>query len=244
MGNELTVVLCDNQKNDITLTEAVIREWLALPGHENITLDVYGDPRELNKLVLSGKLSDIYVLGISSHGVNGIAIGKSVRSFGTPAQLIYVTRSGNHALDAYELHALRYIVKPDIREELFSALDLALLVRRSEPAEKITVRLGGEVRSVRADSVVYIENNVRNMKYVLNDGTVLSGKRRNISFEDYFSPYLASGRFVQTHKSFIVNTKYIRALRQTSLLIAGGAQIPISRRHADEVSRAYAGAMK
>ena len=240
MGNELTVVLCDNQKNDISGTETVIREWLGQSGHENIVLEVFGDPRELNRHVLSGKLSDIYVLGISSHGVNGIAIGKSVRSYGTPAQLIYVTRSGTHALEAYGLHALRYIVKPDIREELFSALDLALLVRRAAAAEKITVRMNGEVRSIAADSVVYIENNVRNMKYVLSDGTAISGKRRNISFEDYFAPYLASGRFVQTHKSFIVNTKYIRALRQTSLLLAGGGQVPISRRHAEEVSKAYA----
>lgn len=239
MNSELTIVLCDNQKNDIILTEAVIREWLAQPSHAGITLTVYSDPHELNNRILSGSTSDIYVLGISAHGLNGIAVGKNIRARSSGSQIIYVTRSGSHALEAYELHALRYIVKPDIKDELFSALDLAVLIAGTLASEKITVRIDGELRSINTDSVMYIENNVRNMRYVLRDGTALSGKRRNISFEDYFAPYLASGRFVQTHKSFIVNADYIQALRPTTLILKGGVQIPISRRHAEEVTRAY-----
>lgn len=239
MKNELTVVLCDNQKNDITLTETVIRSWLSLPGHEDIVLDVCADSHELNSRVTAGKIADIYVLGISSHGLNGIAVGRNIRAHSANAQLIYITRAGTHALEAYELHALRYIMKPEIRDELLSALDIALLVSRSLASEKITVRINGEMRSVNAGNVMYIENNVRNMRYVLHDGTILPGKRRNISFEDYFAPYLASGRFVQTHKSFIVNTDYIQAVRPTMLVLKGGIQVPISRRHAEEVARAY-----
>ena len=239
MNSDITVVLCDNQKNDIGIAEAVIREWLAQPGHAGIEFTEYGDLHELNSRVLAGNLADIYVIGIPAHGLNGIAVGRNIRARSSGSQIIFLARSGGHALEAYELHALRYIIKPEIREELFSALDLALLVARSVSTEKITVRIDGEMRYVNTDSVMYIENNVRNMKYVLRDGTVLPGKRRNISFEDYFAPYLASGRFVQTHKSFIVNADYIQALRPNTLVLRGGIQIPISRRHTEEVTEAY-----
>ncbi len=137
------------------------------------------------------------------------------------------------------MNALRYILKPIDYIEFVSALDFAYIVHRAVPRNIVTVRLPGAVTNLNEDDVVYIENNVRSMKYVMKDGEVVSGTRRNISFEGFFAPLLASGKFVQSHKSFIVNMNYISSLRTSSIRLSTGINIPISRRHIAEVHMAY-----
>ena len=101
------------------------------------------------------------------------------------------------------------------------------------------MRMAGEVRNVSTGDIVFVENNVRSMRYVMRDGSTLTGTRRNVSFEEYFEPLLSSGRFVQPHKSFIINIRYIRSVKPSSVVMTNGVQVPISRRHVTEVQDAY-----
>ena len=239
MRRELTIALCDNQKLDVGSSEIVIKDRFPSTEHENVRVSVFSDYNALRLRLTDGFSADIYVIAVSAHGMEGIELARAVRRISPEAPIIILAANRNYAYDAYELHAIRYILKPADPAELTSALDLAYLIHSASPADTIQIRMPGEVRTVNSDDVVYVENNVRNMRYILRDGSVMTGTRRNISFESFFEPLLNSGRFVQPHKSFIINIRYIRSVRSTNVLMTNGVQIPISRRHISEVQEAY-----
>lgn len=239
MRKEFIVALCDTQKNDILSAETVVRDWFAASAPEHARLDVFNEIPAVKEKLADGYSADVYIIGISVHGSVGIELARIIRLRQPDVPMIFFAGSRTSAFEAYELHALRYILKPADRDEVFSALDLAYILYRVIPANTVTVRLNGETRSVSADDVVFVENNVRIMRYVLRDGSVLTGARRNVSFEEYFAPLLESGRFVQPHKSFIINIRYIRAIKSSSVVMTNGVQVPISRRHLTEVQEAY-----
>ncbi|MCR4780068.1 MAG: LytTR family DNA-binding domain-containing protein [Ruminiclostridium sp.] len=238
MEKKLSILICDYDKHDVRIIEAMAREWL-VENEREADVTVFTDPVRFRETFISGTAYDIYLLGVSMHGSSGIELGKLIHSRYPNAPLIYVTRSKGHALDAFSVNALRYILKPVNYMEFVSALDFAYIVHRAVPRNMVTVRMPGAVTSLNEDDVVYIENNVRSMKYVMKDGEIVNGTRRNISFENFFAPLLSSGKFVQPHKSFIVNLNYISSMRTSSISLSTGVNIPISRRHITEVHEAY-----
>jgi len=238
VDKKFSILICDYDKHDVRIIEAMTREWLA-ENEREADVAVFTDPVKFRETFVGGTAYDIYLLGVSMHGSSGIELGRLIHTRYPNAPLIYVTRSKGHALEAFSVNALRYILKPIDYIEFVSALDFAYIVHRAVPRNIVTVRLPGAVTNLNEDDVVYIENNVRSMKYVMKDGEVVSGTRRNISFESFFAPLLASGKFVQSHKSFIVNMNYISSLRTSSIRLSTGINIPISRRHIAEVHKAY-----
>jgi two-component SAPR family response regulator len=57
---------------------------------------------------------------------NGIDIGNQIRRAGCNNAIIYITTSDDFALDAYSVHAVRYLLKPISEHSFFEALDYAL----------------------------------------------------------------------------------------------------------------------
>lgn len=238
MNKRFSILICDYDKHDVRIIEAMTREWL-VENELEADITVFTDPVKFRESFISGTACDIYLLGVSMHGSSGIELGRLIHNRYPNAPLIYVTRSKGHALEAFSVNALRYIIKPIDYLEFVSALDFAYIVHRAVPRNMVTVRMPGVVTNISEDDVVYIENNVRSMKYVMKSGEIVNGTRRNISFENFFAPLLNSGKFVQPHKSFIVNLNYISSLRTTSIKLSTGVNIPISRRHITEVHEAY-----
>lgn len=235
MKKDIKIAICDNEKAELDIETAMIKEWFEAQGWENVGVTQFSETAALKERVSAGDTFNIYILGIVLRGSGGIELGRMVRSRSPYTPVIYITRSRNHALDAYSVGALRYILKPVKYTELASALDLACVLLSAAPRSAVAVRSSGTVTSVDADDILYIENNVRSMRYFMRDGSVIGGNRRNISFERYFAPLLDGGSFVQTHKSFIINLKYVKMMRTSSVLMHNGTSVPISRRHLDEV---------
>ncbi len=239
MKKNFTVAVCDTQKNDAGILAELVDTWLARTENVQGHTVVFTDYSELRDSISSGLSVDICVFGIPTHGLSAVDNARKLLRTYPGLPVIFAAAGKNYAFDAYELHVIRYILKPVSPEELFSALDLAGLICVSAPASRLAVRTEEGIKLIPSDDVIYIENNVRSMKYVMADGTTIVGTRRNISFEKYFAELLGSGKFVQPHKSFIINLRYIRSLRLTLAFMANGAHIPISRRHAAEIREAY-----
>ncbi|MBP3857375.1 MAG: LytTR family transcriptional regulator DNA-binding domain-containing protein [Ruminiclostridium sp.] len=239
MKRDFTVAVCDTQKTELASVEAIIKEWLEDAGNAQPRLELFSDIRTAREKLAGGFGADIYVIGVPPHGASSVELAHIIRRLQPDVPIIINAATRAYAFEAYEIRVLRYLLRPAERTELLSALDFALLVHRALPADTITVRMPGESRTLNTADVVYVENNVRSMRYILRDGSTLTGTRRNISFEEFFSPLLQSGRFVQPHKSFIINIRYIRSVKSSSVVMTNGIQVPISRRHVAEVQEAY-----
>ena len=95
---------------------------------------------------LEGGAVDLLFLDIAMPGLSGIDIARVVGQFRTPPRVVFVTAHEGHALEAFELGALDYLLKPIREERLRESIRRA--VDQGDPApeadETIAVELGGD----------------------------------------------------------------------------------------------------
>ena len=191
---------------------------------------------------------DIQMPELDGFGVMREAIARHGRER-MPAT-VFLTAYEEFALDAFEVEALDYLVKP-VREERFD--EAMRRVRRRlaagsaatangsppprEPARQILVPTAKGARLLYADDIDWIAAD----DYY---SAVHSGGRRHLLRESMASleARLDPERFVRVHRAAIVNVARVRSVRtdegETTLVLRDGTRLPVSRRRRAGLVRA------
>lgn len=163
--------------------------------------------------------------------------------------IIYITSSDDFALEAYGVHAVRYLLKPVDRDIFFEAMDYALShamagqdIRQEnamyrEPLYPVKTKDG--LVSVLYSDIEYIENASRVLDVHLTDGSSIKSIFIRKSFDEDIQEIMADKSFARVHKSFLVNMNYIKRLTQDSCFMEDGRSIPISKTRAADVKKEY-----
>ena len=185
---------------------------------------------------LEGGQVDLLFLDIAMPGLSGIDIARVVAQFRTAPRIVFVTAHDAHAVDAFELGAADYLLKP-IREERLRE-SIRRVVDHGEqapdPDESIPVELGGVTRFVRRSSVTHVEAQGDYVRLHTADGgshllrTPLTG----------LADEWAHAGFVRIHRSIAVNLAHVREVRnqagRCSVIVPQGdgfAELQVARRH-------------
>jgi two-component system LytT family response regulator len=195
-----------------------------------------GSGREAVAAIRSAR-PDVVFLDVQMPGLTGLDVVREVGPDAMPA-IVFVTAYDRHALDAFELAALDYLLKPFEDERFRQALARArevvrlrevdavrgrlitLLGGAEAPAqaravylERIAVEMRGQVRVVPVDRIDYIEAD--GPYAVLHAaGETFAIRERMQTLEERLDP----ARFVRVHRSAIVQLDRVEAL----LVAAGG----------------------
>ena len=99
---------------------------------------------------------DLVLLDIAMPGLSGLELAQVLRQFRQPPAVVFVTAHAHHAVDAFDLRAVDYLLKPVHEDRLREAIDRV----RDEPAghdpdEQVAVELAGVTRFVRRSEVRY-----------------------------------------------------------------------------------------
>ncbi len=145
--------------------------------------------------------------------MNGIEVARHLAQRDNPPAVIFVTAYDEHALDAFEVRALDYLMKPVRAERLVAALARAERFRTHEPRIEDLAKTIGSVRShltvsergrmilVPVDEVVYLR---AELKYV----TIRTRTREHLTEESLTTLEAEFGeRFVRIHRNALVATQ-------------------------------------
>lgn len=236
----LRVAICDDRIDDLNKALHVAEKWLERDISIKGEIDTYHNAKDLKKVIFDRSANyDIYILDIVMHGTNGIEFGRWLQEKCQDALMIYITSSRDYALDAFDNHAVRYLIKPFEEKEFFSAMDTAYTLYSSKPKHMIAISVQNEICSTAIEDIMYIENKLKNIFYTLKNGQKLSTMRRMGAFEEAVGEIAGSSQFIQPHKSFFVNMKYITALKGDYILMDDGKEIPIARRRLVNTQKQY-----
>ncbi len=172
-------------------------------------------------------------------GTTGIDIGNQIKRSGSDAAIIYTTSSDDFALDAYDVHAVRYLLKPITEDKFFEAMDYARSYRESKRGPLYLVKTRTGMVSIPCSKIEYIENASRMLNVYLTDGSVITSIFIRKSFDDEIKDLITEKSFMQVHKSFLVNLNYIKKLEGNSITMDSGTHIPISKKNTANVKRQY-----
>ena len=181
--------------------------------------------------VLEAGAVDAVFLDIHMPAVSGLDIARAISGSSRPPAVVFVTADEDCALEAFELAAVDYLLKPVRAERLASSVGrISELIRDGGAApEMITVDQGGTTRMIRREDVTYVQAQGDYARLHTADASYLI----RVPLADLEQQWADAG-FIRTHRSYLVALAHVSHLR----LAAGrpsvsveDAELPISRRH-------------
>jgi DNA-binding LytR/AlgR family response regulator len=185
---------------------------------------------------------DAVFCDIRMPGLTGLDLARVLGRFRQAPVVVFVTAYDSHALDAFEVKAVDYVMKPVREERLQEAVRRALEARRStvtaEPDpdddETIPVELGGVTRFVQRKDIRYVEAQGDYARLHTGDGSHLVRVPLTVLEEKW-----AGAGFVRIHRSHLVSVPHIVQIRTDSgrctVEVDGGDLLQVSRRHTREL---------
>lgn len=235
----MKITVCDDSIKDLLDIEKLLLKYQAQYPDRIFELEKYSDPSRLFHKIAEGNLTDIYILDMLMPRRTGIDLGRQIRKNGKENVIIYITSSQDYALEAYDVHATRYLLKPVDEGSLFEALDYALSFTKAKTEPTYMLKTKNGLLPTAYSKIEYIENAGRKLEVHLSDGALLKSLFIRTSFEEEVRELTEHGNFLQIHKSFLVNLDYVKQLTADSAIMSSGRPLPISRAKAPKVKREY-----
>lgn len=181
------------------------------------------------------KLYDLIFLDIYMGDHNGINIAEAIRKMDSRCQIIFTTNSREHAIKAFRLRALDYLLKPYTYEELKESMDRCQSIL-SRFDHYIELKEGRHYTRVLISDIIYTDYYNHYIQVHTSNHVI----RSYMSFSD-FSPMLESHpQFLWCYRNCMINMDYINSMDDKDFVLKNGEQIPISRARKSEVRQAYA----
>ncbi|KFG76765.1 LytR/AlgR family response regulator transcription factor [Streptomyces mutabilis] len=205
--------------------------------------------RRINRALESGPdgpdAIDVVFLDIQMPGLDGLDLARLLSGFARPPLVVFVTAHEDFAVQAFDLKAVDYVLKPVRRERLAEAVRRAAERRgaASSPAPRIPVHepdpdhipveLGGVTRFVPVDDITHVEAQGDYARLHTDRGSHLV----RIPLSTLEERWRARG-FVRIHRRHLVALGHIGELRldagSVSVLV-GTEELQVSRRHTREL---------
>lgn len=212
--------------------------WL-LGSDERIGRVLTADSSTQALRVLESEPVDVLFCDISMPGLDGLDLARVLARFTTRPHLVFVTAYEQHAVEAFELRAVDYVLKPVRAQRLAEAVRRAVEAQSGpikntvEADEEIAVELGGITRFVRRSGVLFVEAAGDYARLHTAAGSHLIRVPLS-SLEERW----ASVGFVRIHRSTLINVRHVNELMMDGgrfHVRLGGHTLTVSRRHTRQV---------
>jgi two-component system response regulator LytT len=174
---------------------------------------------------------DVVLLDIRMPGLDGLELARVLGQFSEPPVVVFVTAHEEHALEAFDVGAAGYLLKPLNRERLERVLR-RVLGPGIEEVETVPVESGGRIILVSRQDISWVEAAGDYVRLHLREGRSHLLRTSMSALEEQWAG------FVRIHRSYLVAVHDIQELHtdgaRTSVKVAG-SELPVSRRHLREL---------
>ncbi|MEU4325173.1 LytR/AlgR family response regulator transcription factor [Nonomuraea dietziae] len=193
--------------------------------------------QDMVQMIGAGERLDGVFLDIRMPGLDGLDLARLIGGFPSPPKLVFVTAHDDCAVQAFDLQAVDYLLKPVRAERLAEAVRRLSAVTTTTgeqgPDDVIPVELGGVTRFVPQQAVWFAEAKGDYVRLHTVDGSYLV-RMSLAALERRWS----SAGFIRVHRSTLVSARHVSELRFDGgrvLLTVGTETLPVSRRHTRQV---------
>jgi two-component system LytT family response regulator len=202
------------------------------------------------RAALAGGAVDVVFLDVLMPVESGLVLARELSCLAEPPLVVFVTAYSVHAVDAFDVHALDYLLKPvdDTRLAQAVARSTAMLEHRQRAAygaalrayvdpapapfaHKVSVRSVGRIEQVVVADILWVESAGNYVELRLAGRAVLH-RVTLARFETLLDPAC----FMRVHRSAIVRRAQVASLASTGdgtwrLTLRCGGAVPVSERY-------------
>jgi DNA-binding LytR/AlgR family response regulator len=180
---------------------------------------------------------DVVFCDIRMPGLSGMELAQVLARFREPPRVVFVTAHDEHAVEAFELDVVDYLLKP-VRESRLAEAVRRVVDAASTPSiepgeDSIPVELGGVTRFVRVSEIRYVEAQGDYTRLHTPTGNPLIRVPLTTLEEEW-----RDAGFVRIHRSHLVALAHVSEVRSDGgrvTVVVDGEELAVSRRHTREL---------
>ncbi|MCY9141589.1 LytR/AlgR family response regulator transcription factor [Peribacillus frigoritolerans] len=196
---------------------------------------------------------ELVFLDIELADGNGLQLAKQLAELDPAPSLIFATAYDEFALQAFELYAFDYLLKPFNEKRIRQTLDKLMKQRQIgkdesgtvAPASRMAVEQTGKLAVVIDDRIVLIDRDHILFIGLVEGKTVIKTGENEYKIGDpliVLEKKLDKRSFLRVHRSFIVNVIHISEIQPWfnstyNLIMSDGSNIPVSRTYVKELKQ-------
>jgi len=214
-----------------------------------ITVEAVNGMQALDKI--SGHSPDIILLDIRMPGMDGLEVADHLSHMETPPAIVFTTAYQDHALTAFDVNAVDYLLKPIRKERLKTAVERATTVSQStlssiKQAEGISssrshlsALVHGKMQLIPIENIYCLKADQKYVTAAWPGGEILLDESL-VSLEAEFSDY-----FIRIHRNALVAINHIDSLGKTTAgqhtikLSDMPVELAVSRRHLQDIKKIF-----
>lgn len=229
----IRIAICDDKAKRLSEIETLLKEYQAARSNLDIVLNIsfFQSSENLLEYIRTHEAFDLYILDVIMPESNGIDLGHKIRHTDKCGTIFYISSSTDYAIDAFDVAASQYLLKPVDKELLFKALDNFYENWSKTHLDFITIKTHQGLHRIAIDNIVYSELVGHCVHYHLSDNTKIEGMSLRTAFRNAVKELLDDSRFALCGASFAVNLSFVENINNTDIELTGGESLPVSRRH-------------
>lgn len=220
----LRIAICDDENSICNQLEEIL-DMLEKKFSKKLQIDIFYSGEELSSHLSKDNYYDIIFLDIELKEMNGVEVGQVIRDkmLNETTQIIYISGKETYAMELFKVRPLDFIIKPFSYEKIQKVLETALRIIQKD--EKVFQYKSGHTKyNLPIRDIIYFESRNREVIiHTVNGTEVFYGRLKDI-YE-----YLNKLKFIQIHKSYLVNYNYIVKLEYHQVTMSNNVVLPISQ---------------
>lgn len=169
--NDMRVVICDDIQKDMETIRAALNTYAAAHPEYHVEIEEYNAAADVLHRMEKGEAYDIALMDICMPGVPGTDAAEKMLAENPEMRVIFLTTSGEYAVEAFAMNATHYLLKPFSQEQFDAALNRA--IKKTEDQVLLSLDCVNGMYRVRISEIVSVESQSHYLLLKLSSGETL-----------------------------------------------------------------------
>lgn len=234
----ISVAICEDDSITLDILEELVVDY-GEKNHRKIRVSKFFSGNEMFSAMKKSDPFDVFILDYYMPFMNGVDVAKKLRQMEENGIIIFSTSSMDGVIDAFEVNAFRYLLKPINPEVLAQVLDQVSEKIDSGNAITYDVKTPDGLRKVRLEDIIFIEKANRSLRFHMFDGDEIDSSSIQGSVRNAVLPLIEKYGFMMAGSSLVINMKKIESMSRGDIFFCNGDEITPPRREYTDIKEAW-----
>ncbi len=224
----IKIAICDDEEKELHKTKTMCEAYTKDHPEQKISIATFHSSLDLLACMNQKDRFDLLFLDIYMPDMSGTELAHTLREKQIECQIVFLTTSLTHAVEAFSLHAAHYLLKPFTMLQLEDAMEKAISFVKKSESKQILLKSSIGVHKISLGQFLYAETSGHKQTIYQMDGTYVEVR---MTSGELFELLISDERFFKCGSTYIVNLAKIKEVNAKFLLFENEKQLPMLRRH-------------
>ncbi|MCR5546870.1 MAG: LytTR family DNA-binding domain-containing protein [Lachnospiraceae bacterium] len=226
-------VICEDEVQTLQFIQRKLNIFFQNAGL-SFQFQSFDNPLLLKDTLGKGQLFDLYFLDIEMPEMDGLSLAKKIRTLNPDAIIVFISNKDELVFQSFEVRPFRFIRKNHFEEELPGLINALKKALSPQKNPSLVLKNGSEIITISISDLIYVEAMRKEcLFHTTSEIITLKYKLSDISKE--LTPY----GFIQSHRSFLINYRYIFSISRDGISLDNKEVVPIGRTHLEQVKKEF-----